>query len=324
MKFTVITPSFNQGQFVEQTIDSVLSQKGVDVEYIIIDGGSNDGSQEIIRKYTKHLSYFVSEPDHGQSHAINKGLKLATGDIVNWLNSDDYFEPDALKTIQEAFSSETVNAVCARSNVVLNGKLLFTTSGTDLFPGNLAKTIGWARIDQPETFFRRSAFESVGPLNQSLKYVMDKEWWIRYLLLFGLDGIANVDKCVVNFRHHADSKSVSQAAGFEKETAQIFYALALHVGDNDHADFIRVMFEDSFQNIDFSYPKIDSTLGRQILNYFLLKKADEFYYSLKLGEAKTILSQIEKQNLSQSDRRLHTKLLFRSALPEWFIKLFRQ
>jgi glycosyltransferase involved in cell wall biosynthesis len=323
VRFTIITPSFNQVLFLEQTIDSVLSQKEADVEYMVFDGGSTDGSVEIIKKYKQHLTFWESVKDKGQSHAINKGLAMATGEIINWLNSDDYFEPDALQIIQEVFGSKTVNAVCARSNVVMHGKLLFRTSGTDVFPGNIAKTIGWARIDQPETFFRRSAFESVGPLNQSLKYVMDKEWWIRYLLLFGLDGIAKVDKCVVNFRHHAASKSVSQTVGFAKETAQIFYALAMHAGDKKNADFIRTNFESSFQNVEFSFPEIDPTLEKQILNYFLLKKADEFYYQLKLNDAKTILSQIEKENLTQPDRQLLTRLLFRSALPEWFIKLFR-
>src|ERR1700741_4157141 len=94
---SIVTPSFNQGQFLEQTIDSILSQQYPGLQYIIIDGGSTDNSVEIIKKYEKHLHFWVSEPDKGQSHAINKGLNIATGEVFNWLCSDDYYTPGSLK-----------------------------------------------------------------------------------------------------------------------------------------------------------------------------------------------------------------------------------
>jgi glycosyltransferase involved in cell wall biosynthesis len=323
MRITIITPSFNQAQFLEQTIDSVLSQKGVDLEYMIFDGGSTDGSVEIIKKHEHHLAYWQSERDNGQSHAINKGLSRAKGEIVNWLNSDDYYEPDALATIGEAFESETVNVVCARSKVILNDQVLYETSGTDVFHDNLPKTIGWARTDQPETFFRRSAFKSVGPLNESLKYVMDKEWWIRYLLTLGSKGIIKLDKCIVNFRHHAASKSISQAEGFEKETLGIFHAIAMHSGNNDYAQFLYSQLKNEIEGIAFSFPPIDRAFGRQIIDYFMLRKADEFYYQLQFGKAKSLLASINKESLNATDQRLHEKLLFRSRFPEWLIKFIR-
>lgn len=94
-KISIVTPSFNQGEYLEETIDSVLSQKYPNLEYIIMDGGSKDNSVDIIKKYEKYLTYWESKPDRGQSHAINKGLKKCNGEIFNWLCSDDYLEPGA-------------------------------------------------------------------------------------------------------------------------------------------------------------------------------------------------------------------------------------
>src|SRR5450759_2806690 len=104
MKISVITPSYNQGQFLEETILSVINQNYPNLEYFIIDGGSTDNSIEIIKKYEKHLTYWVSEKDNGQAHAINKGFKKATGDIVCWINSDDLLIQGAINTISNYFS----------------------------------------------------------------------------------------------------------------------------------------------------------------------------------------------------------------------------
>ena len=104
-KLSVITPSFNQCEYLEETINSVLSQNDVDLEYIIIDGGSTDGSVEIIKKYEKYLTYWISEPDLGQAHAINKGLKIATGAWVGWQNSDDYYSLDCFRLVRERIES---------------------------------------------------------------------------------------------------------------------------------------------------------------------------------------------------------------------------
>ncbi len=168
-KISLITPSYNQAIYLEQTIQSVISQHYPNLEHIVIDGGSTDGSVEIIKKYEKHLTYWVSEPDKGQSNAINKGLQKATGSIINWLNSDDYLETGALHFVADAFRDPSVNVVCGKSRLFTgDGQTIQFSDGTAIYAGNLAKTIGWARIDQPATFFRCGAIEKMGLLDARL------------------------------------------------------------------------------------------------------------------------------------------------------------
>jgi glycosyltransferase involved in cell wall biosynthesis len=324
VKITVITPSFNQSAFIEQTIDSVLSQKRVEVEYMIIDGGSTDGSVEIIKKYEKYLSFWVSEPDRGQSHAINKGLARATGDIVNWLNSDDYYNPNAFEVLSEVFKDPAINVVCAKSNIIQDNSIVRRSSGTDIYLSNLAKTIGWARIDQPETFFRRQSIQQIGLLNESLRYTMDREWWIRYLLKFGLNGINKIDECIVNFRLHPRSKTVSQAIEFEHETNALFYGLELAAGCNDEAKRIRLTFPLADLAYIFPEGQISNSLALQIAAYFFLYKADEYYYRREMDHSKTCLESVDPGLLIGDDKKLYSKLMFRSRLPAWIIKLLRR
>ncbi|MBI1768771.1 MAG: glycosyltransferase [Bacteroidetes bacterium] len=325
MRLTIITPSFNQAQYIEQTIESVLSQNYSDLEYIVIDGGSTDGSLDIIKKHEKHLTYWVSEPDRGQSHAINKGLQLATGEVVNWLNSDDYYESNALNTIAEAFANPNINAVCARSNIVRNESIVQQSNGTDIYINNLAKTIGWARIDQPETFFRKSSYEKIGGLNEGLHYIMDKEWWIRYLFAFGLEGIKQIDDRIVNFRLHDQSKTESKKKQFEYENDQLYWSLAKQAGLININSFLEetILHQKPISPTQLWFPSVE--LVEQIIHYYLLLKADQQYYQLNLNTARKILGQIKPEYLGVEDQRLMKKLSFRAKyLPAPFVKIIRQ
>lgn len=215
-RISIVTPSCNSVHYIEETIDSVLSQGYSNLEYIIVDGGSSDGTVDIIRKYSKYLRSWSSEPDSGQADAIQKGFRRCTGDIFNWLNADDSYKPGALALVAQAFKDPAVNVYAAKSHVYGLGKS-YLSNGTTLYPNNLERTVGRARIDQPETFFRRSIIEMLGGVNTNLHYLMDLELWIRYLLSFGLTGIVQSDDVIVNFRLHADSKTVSQQDGFAQE-----------------------------------------------------------------------------------------------------------
>lgn len=179
-KISIITPSYNQGRFLEKTILSVLEQGYPNLEYIIIDGGSSDGSVEIIKKYADRLAYWVSEPDHGQSHAINKGFTRATGEIFGWLNSDDWYHPGALLAVAEAFAANPeAGAVVGGGEMVdetCNQLLYKSPNAVDFhFLCHWLDDFFW----QPSCLFTRVAWERCGPLDESIHFAMDLDLWFR-------------------------------------------------------------------------------------------------------------------------------------------------
>jgi len=204
-KISIVTPSFNQGHFIEETILSIINQNYPNLEYIIIDGGSTDNTVEIIKKYEKHLAYWVSEKDSGQSEAINKGFKKATGDIICWINSDDFFMPGALIKVGEFFKNN-------RSLDLLNGHCLLIDEHSNILSNHfILKQKKWYAergiyyVSQPSMFWKRSILDAVGFLREDFHAVMDKELLIR---IFRNDfKIGHINKILAAFRMHSTSKS---------------------------------------------------------------------------------------------------------------------
>ena len=213
-KISIVTPSYNQGEFLEETIRSVLLQNYPNLEYIVIDGGSTDNSLDIIRKYEKHMSCWVSEKDEGQADAINKGLSMSTGEIVAWLNSDDFYEKDILTTVASEIS------VGKNKFIVVGDIWAVDRSGTIMrkwhtrAPTLLSLIFQYRAYlvrglvfmpNQPAVFWHRQVLEEIGLLRKELYYAMDYEYWLR--MLSHEYRFYKMDHVLANYRFHERAKS---------------------------------------------------------------------------------------------------------------------
>ena len=213
---SVITPSLNQAEHLEEMILSVLNQDYPNLEYIIIDGGSTDGSVDIIRKYQHRLAYWVSESDLGQSHAVNKGFLRAKGEILAWVNSDDLLCTGAVRLAAEFLASNPeVSLVYGGANFIdADGRLMRAIRQRDFNLAHCLIRVG-TPIAHPAAFFRRETFQQIGLLDQGLHYLMDFDYWIR-VALAGLQ-IARIPDTLAYLRLHPDSKTVGQIPKLNEE-----------------------------------------------------------------------------------------------------------
>ena len=229
-RITVVTPSFNQAEYIEETIRSVLLQGYPNLEYMVLDGGSTDGSVEIIEKYSPWMAYWCSEPDRGQSHAINKGFERATGDILGWINSDDIFYPGAFRTVAEAMSEADL-FLGGMVKVRREGAEYFEVKRSTPFEGqpihHLAVLARGPRHDfhfyQPSLFWRRWLWEEAGPLDERYHYVMDLEWCNRALAQG--PRVSLTYQPLARFLLHDESKSVALEERFSAEWFRMYLRL---------------------------------------------------------------------------------------------------
>jgi glycosyltransferase involved in cell wall biosynthesis len=215
-RVSVVTPSYNQGQFIEQTIRSVLLQGYPNLEYIVIDGGSTDASVEVIRKYERHLAYWVSERDRGQSHAINKGFARATGEIMCWLNSDDFYLPGTLRAVAETLANGAGAYAVVGHCVQVYADGSPPTVGVGKFEGLTRLLEFWKgyHMHQPSIFWRREVFERVGPLDERQHYIMDFDYWVRVARHFEFK---NLDRELSCATYHEDAKTGDGFARYYEE-----------------------------------------------------------------------------------------------------------
>ncbi len=210
---TIITPSYNQGEFIEQTIDSVLGQGYPCLQYIVVDGGSTDQTLDVLRQYDRHLMW-ISEKDRGQCDAINKGLRMAAGEVIAFINSDDYYEPGALPAIgrfftgnpQAAWVTGKCRTVDRDGQEIRRAITLYKNAWLRLRSYRVLQVLNY--ISQPATFWRRSVLEAVGLMNEDLCYVMDYDYWLRTGKQFRLSFL---DRYLACFRMYPSSKSGSTA-----------------------------------------------------------------------------------------------------------------
>ena len=214
---SIITPSYNQDAYLEQTMNSVLDQDYPNNEYLVVDGASTDGSVDIIRRYANKLAWWISESDSGQAAAINKGFSQAKGDIIAWLNSDDYYLPDAISAAVDAFSANP------DVSLVYGNVLSVDSDGSPInlqkfSPFTLENLMAFQIISQPAVFMRRSVLEQAGYLDLDYHFLLDHHLWLR---IARLAPIVYIPKTLAVARYHPDAKNVSRAAEFGQEAFRI-------------------------------------------------------------------------------------------------------
>jgi glycosyltransferase involved in cell wall biosynthesis len=214
---SIITPSYNQALFLEHTIRSVLLQDYPNIEYIIVDGGSTDGSVEIIKSYQEYLAWWISEPDQGQAQAINKGFSRARGDIIAWLNSDDLYLPGAISAVVEVFQDQ--KEVC----MVFGDALSIDEDGNPFNEQRfrhlrLEDLMTFNIICQPAVFICHSCLERAGKLDESYHYLLDHQLWLR---IVSLGPAVYTPQLLACARYHPSAKNIAQAAGFGQDAYRI-------------------------------------------------------------------------------------------------------
>ena len=214
---SIVTPSYNQAQFLDTAIRSVLSQDYPRVEYLLVDGGSTDGSLEIIERYSDQMAFWVSEPDSGQAEAINKGLRRASGEIVAWLNSDDAFMPGAIRSAVEALEANPDAGMVCANGLMVDSELRLLDPHT-YRALEAVDLLSFEVLLQPTVFMRRPVLEEVGYLDDKYDLILDHDLWLRFS---AHSRIHHVKEFWALERTHAAAKTIDRAEGFVREAESL-------------------------------------------------------------------------------------------------------
>lgn len=292
-KISVITPSYNQGKFLEETILSIINQGYPNLEFIIMDGGSKDNSIDIIKKYESSIAYWVSEKDRGQSHAMNKGIEIATGDIVSTIFSDDLLLPGALLKVAEEFNDAPDNV-----SIIHGGTVLFNSRkdlGEEWGPGNPSyeRYLSGLCFSHTAGFVKKKYLDIVGFYNEKRHYGMDYDLYSRLLLV---SRFRRTNHLLSKYRFHDDSKTVALTDRFTGDWIQAFVNLV----DNANLTKVKVellglkIFDEYFKVTEkFSFPF--STIHpdeKEVAYYFLTDIMRADYRNGNLDRAKLLAKHI--------------------------------
>ncbi len=219
---SIVTPSFNQARYLETTLRSVLGQDYARIEYLVVDGGSTDGSVDIIRRYADRLAWWVSEPDRGQADGINKGLRRARGEIVAWLNSDDVYAPWAVREAVEAFRRHPQAGLVFGDALSIDaeGRAFHTLKAA---PWGLEDLMTFHILTQPAVFMRRDVAAAAGFLDEDFHFLLDHRLWLKIAVRAEM---VYVPRVWAFARYHAEAKNAAHADRFGEEALRLARWLA--------------------------------------------------------------------------------------------------
>jgi glycosyltransferase involved in cell wall biosynthesis len=281
-KISIVTPSYNQGEFIEVTIRSVLAQNYPHLQYIIIDGGSSDQTVSIIKKYDSLINYWISEKDSGQCNAINKGLQLANGEIFNWLNSDDLLEEGALYKVALAFKNNPVDCVIGDCRHFNNEDNSTHAIGHTQLSENTEKTICHLGMGQPSTYYKLDFVKASHGLNEQLHYAMDTNLWYQFLVQKGVEKAIYIPEIFSHFRLQANSKTVAEETCFLNDVNAIRYALL------KSCDCPKVVLDFFKEPTNTAYKGnwvVDKIEPNKLIGYFAHYVGTEYYSSYNYKKA---------------------------------------
>ena len=303
LKISIITPSFNQGQYIEETILSVIGQNYRNLEYIIIDGGSKDSTVDIIKKYEDKITYWESLKDKGQSDAINKGLNKATGDIVAWLNSDDMYTENALKRVASIFAKNP------DIDIVYGNVWQYYPDKTEkhinvkFHPRHFLTGVN---MHQPSVFWRRRVHEDVGFIDESLYYTMDYDLWLR---LFYNYKSYKTESILSKFRCHQDAKTSNNPKGIYMDYRKCISRFFRSAGFDKHISVLRALkIYDSREKTFYTVKhRFTETAKQQIIDEYIFNCAVQEYSFGNMSSANKILNYCLQTSYKKEARRFMLK-----------------
>jgi glycosyltransferase involved in cell wall biosynthesis len=316
---SIVTPSYNQGKFIEETILSVANQSYRNVELIIIDGGSTDNTVEIIRKHADKIQYWVSEKDNGQTHAIVKGLEKCRGEIFNWINSDDRLAENSLARIADIYLAND------QPDLIAGSIVRFDESGKKVlhqhidYWNNIPRTLGMGQMCQPGMFYKTEVVRKIG-LNTSLHYSMDVDLFFRFHLLLEKPRTCYTDEILAEFRMHGDSKTQTdlgrkETSLFLSERIEIINWFILLFNDRRSTSKMKMFNAENevvkMEKETMSPSKEKARLLADVVNYFLLEQLLIAFHTFEKRKIRTLITHINWPRIQPSLRRTVIGKLFR-------------
>ncbi len=297
-KISIVIPSFNQGAFIEDTIRSIILQNYPNLELIIIDGSSADNTIDIIRKYAPYIKYWVSEPDSGQSDAINKGIRKCTGSIFNWLNSDDFLEINALYHIAKAFIATSPRIVSGKTNIIKNGIIQSTIPFVKIY-SNINSTIKECGFNQPGLFYDMNSLKQLNGVDPTFQYAMDLDLWNRFLFMFGQKDVITINTVIANFRVHEDSKTYiegkNENSKFSIDINGMYYTYCKYINKEQIYLKSKKVDEKFLKNVPYS--EIPKNKIKDFFNYYFYLIFKSHLYRWRLRKAVLMISGIDRKFL---------------------------